>query len=190
MSTHEQLLGGPSGQVYQGCRFPANADYRDALTAHGAAIGELLAQHGALGRFCVDFVATRSSSANWKLLGLEINLRRSGTSHPLSLLHSLVPGHYDAETGSWVVEDGTERCYRSTDHLTAPTWRGRPADDVIDAVRAAGLELDPVTGIGAVLHMLIGLDIDGLIGLTAIGRSTQHAEQIHRSAVAALTGSA
>ena len=189
VSTHEQLLGGPSGQVYQGCRFPANADYRDDLTAYGEAIGELLAHHGALGRFCVDFVATRSSSARWKVLGLEINLRRSGTSHPLSLLHSLVPGHYDVDVGSWVVEDGTQRCYRSTDCLTAPAWRGRPADDVINAVRTAGLEFDPSTGTGAVLHMLIGLDIDGPIGLTAIGRSTHHAEQLHRAAVAAIHGS-
>jgi hypothetical protein len=190
ISTHEQLIGGPSGQVYLGCRFPANARYRKQLTTYGAAIGELLAGHGAMGRFCVDFAAARSSSSGWQVLGLEINLRKSGTSHPLSLLHSLVPGHYDADAGVWSAEHGDERSYLSTDSLADSAWRGRPADEVIDAVRTAGLEFDPESGIGAVLHMFVGLDIDGLIGLTAIGSSTHHAERLHRAAVAAIRATA
>ena len=27
LSTHDQMLGGPSGQTYLGCRFPANLEY-------------------------------------------------------------------------------------------------------------------------------------------------------------------
>jgi PGM1 C-terminal domain len=102
------------------------------------------------------------------------------------LLHSLVPGHYDAVTGNWSAEDGSARCYRSTDSLVDPAWRGRTADDVIDAVRSAGLEFDPRTGFGAVLHMFVGLDIDGRIGLTAIGESPGHADRLHRAAAAAI----
>ena len=139
-----------------------------------------------MGRFCVDFAATRSTSAPWQVVGLEINLRKSGTSHPLSLLHSLVPGHYDDVTGTWSAEDGSRRFYSSTDSLVDPAWRGRPADDVIMAVRAAGLEFDPRSWTGAILHMFIGLDIDGLIGLTTIGRSPAHAERLHQAAVAAI----
>ena len=190
ISTHEQLLGGDSGHVYQGCRFPANPAYSHQLAGYGAAVGELLADHGALGRVCVDFVATRSSSSPWQVYGLEVNLRKSGTSHPLSLLHHLVPGRYDPGTDRWLAQDGTERCYRSTDNLVDPGWRGRPADDVIDAVRSAGLEFDPPSGVGAILHMLIGLDIDGRIGLTTIGRSPGHAERLHEAAAAAVAKSA
>jgi hypothetical protein len=186
ISTHEQLLGGAGGQVYLGCRFPANPDYRNHLTSYGEAVGELLADQGAMGRFCVDFAATRSPSSGWQVHGLEINLRKTGTSHPLSLLHNLVPGQYDAETGRWSAKDGSERCYRSTDNVVDPVWRGRPADDVINAVRSAGLEFDPRSGIGAILHSFIGLDIDGRIGLTTIGRSPGHAERLHQAAVTAI----
>ena len=31
LSTHDQVLGGPSGQSYLGCRFPANAEYAPAI---------------------------------------------------------------------------------------------------------------------------------------------------------------
>ena len=36
LSTHDQILGGPSNQVYQGCRFPAEAPYRRQIQAGGA----------------------------------------------------------------------------------------------------------------------------------------------------------
>jgi hypothetical protein len=186
ISTHEQILGGPSGQEYLGCRFPADPGYRNQLASYGEAVGKHLADQGAMGRFSVDFAAARSASSGWQIHGLEINLRKSGTSHPLSLLHNLVPGQYDFLTGGWSAADGSERCYRSTDSLVDPAWRGRSADDVISAVRSAGLELDPHSGLGSVLHMLIGLDIDGRIGLTTIGRSPSHAEQLHQATVAAI----
>jgi hypothetical protein len=186
VSTHEQLLGGSTGQEYLGCRFPADPGYRRQLTWYGQAVGKKLAKYGAMGRFCVDFVAARAEGSGWRVHGLEINLRKSGTSHPFSLLHNLVPGQYDPVTGGWSGADGSERCYRSTDSLVDPAWRGRPADEVISAVRSAGLELDPRTGVGSVLHMLVGLDIDGRIGLTTIGRSPHHAERLHEETVAAL----
>lgn len=186
ISTHEQLLGGDNGQVYEGCRFPANAAYSKQLALYGEAVGKLLARRGALGRFSVDFVAALSPSLGWRIYGLEINLRKSGTSHPLSVLENLVPGHYDCAAGVWSTEDGGQRFYRSTDNLVDPAWRCRPADDVINAIQSARLEFDPRHGVGAVLHMLVGLDIDGRIGLTTIGRSPAHAEQLHQATVAAI----
>ena len=33
LSTHDQILGGPDGQIYLGCRFPADERYRLAITA-------------------------------------------------------------------------------------------------------------------------------------------------------------
>lgn len=189
VSTHEQILGGPNGQVYEGCRFPADPGYRNELTTYGEAVGHLLSEQGAMGRLCIDFVASRSP-AGWQLHGLEINLRKSGTSHPLSLLHNLVPGSYDGPTGTWSTRDGSDRCYRSTDSLIDPDWRGRPADDVIAAIASTGLEFDPGRGVGVVLHMFVGLDLDGCLGLTAIGRSPDHADRLYAAAVGALGASA
>lgn len=187
VSTHEQLHSGAHRQVYTGCRFPARPDYRSELAGYGASVGRLLADRGALGRFAVDFAATRTTS-RWRLDGLEINLRKSGTSHPLSLLHNLTPGHYDDVTGTWSLPDGSRRCYRSTDHLVDPAWGGRSDSDVIDAVDRAGLTFDRVHGVGAVLHMLNGLKVGGLVGLTTIGRSPRHAQRLYDGAVAAIAG--
>jgi hypothetical protein len=187
LSTHEQLVGGPNGQVYVGCQFPANGSYGHRLAAYGEAVGRVLAGKGALGRFCVDFAAVESLSGSWDIYGLEINLRKSGTTHPIFALSSLAPGRYDGETGRWFTEDGSERCYRSTDSLEDPTWVGRAADDVISAIRMAGLEFDREARTGVVLHALCGLDIDGRLGLTAIGTSTPHAEHLYEAAVSALS---
>ncbi len=186
LSTHEQILGGPDGHEYVGCRFPSDPAYRTRLTAYGEGVGRLLADRGAMGRFCVDFLAVRASPSRWQVHGLEINLRRSGTSHPFSLLPSLVPGRYDEESGTWAAADGSRRCYRSTDNLAVPAWQGRSADDVIDAVRSAGLEFDTRSGTGTILHMLNGLDIDGRVGLTSIGRTPAEAERLHETASAAI----
>ena len=46
LSTHDQLLGGPSGQKYLGCRFPADFGYAQAITREAAKIGAALAQRG------------------------------------------------------------------------------------------------------------------------------------------------
>ena len=64
LSTHDQLLGGPSGQSYLGCRFPADfacqGDRADAAT-----IGRRLAREGVLGRFAIDFVVVRDTAGSW-----------------------------------------------------------------------------------------------------------------------------
>lgn len=187
LSTHEQLFDGEDDQVYFGCRFPADPGYSPELARYGAAVGRALAEHGAVGRFGVDFAAVQGPSGAWRLYGLEINLRKSGTNHPLLVLQSMVPGRHDARSGRWVSEDGSPRSYVSTDNLVDPTWRGRSAATAIRAIRKAGVEFDRQTRTGVVLHMFSGLDIDGRIGLTAIGRSGPDADLLYDAAVAALS---
>jgi hypothetical protein len=190
LATHEQVLGGESGQVYLGCRFPADRAYAPRLAAHAAAIGEELARDGAIGRFSVDFVAAADhGAAEWRVYALEINLRKGGTTHPYAALRNIAPGRYDTGSGRWITEDGGTRCYSATDNLVDPAWLGLSPASVIAAVADAGLQFDPETGIGVVLHMLSGLTIDGRFGLTAIGETPEAAARMHdatRAAVAAL----
>ena len=188
VSTHEQLLGGPIGQVYIGCRFPAESAYAAALAGYGAAVGLALAERGALGRLSVDFVAVRGRGGVWQTYGLEINLRKTGTTHPFAALANLVPGQYDPAAGRWVGTEGTERCYRSTDNLLDPAWRGRTPRDVIASLRRAGLQFDQRTMTGVVMHAFCGLDIDGRVGLTAIGSSVEEADGLYLEAVEVLAG--
>ena len=65
LSTHDQVLGGPSGQTYLGCRFPADFAYARAITTEAEKIGRRLAREGVLGRFAVDFVVTRDEGGAW-----------------------------------------------------------------------------------------------------------------------------
>jgi hypothetical protein len=178
LSTHEQVLGGDNGQVFVGCRFPADTAYAGTLAAHARSVGELLARHGALGRVAVDFVAVRRRGT-WDVFALEINLRRGGTTHPYTALRHLVPGAYDDEAGCWVAEDGTSRCYCADDNLQHPAMLGMTPGLAISAVEEAGLGFDHGTGTGVVLHMLSGLAVDGRIGLTAIGRTPAEADELH-----------
>ena len=61
LSTHDQLLGGPSGQSYLGCIFPADPGYATAITREAVKVGERLAKEGVIGRFAMDFVAVKSA---------------------------------------------------------------------------------------------------------------------------------
>ncbi|HET7726700.1 MAG TPA: peptide ligase PGM1-related protein [Candidatus Limnocylindrales bacterium] len=179
LATHEQVLGGESGQVYLGCRFPADPAYAAELARHAAAIGERYAAAGAIGRLAVDFVAASDDGHQWQVFALEVNLRKGGTTHPYALLRNLVPGRYDAEEARWIVAaDGSSRCYSATDNLVDPRWTGLPPAAVIEAVRAAGLEFNRRTSTGVVLHMLSGLAIDGRLGLTAIAPTSAEAQQL------------
>src|SRR4029079_14458343 len=59
LSTHDQLLGGPTGQSYLGCRFPADPAYASIITREAAKMGNRLAREGVIGRFAIDFVTVR-----------------------------------------------------------------------------------------------------------------------------------
>lgn len=188
LATHEQVLGGDTGQVYLGCRFPANPMYAPELARHAGRIGEALASEGVVGRFSVDFIAVAREAGTWQVYALEVNLRKGGTTHPYAALRNLVPGRYDAEQGCWIATaDGSARSYSATDNLFDPAWRGRSPAAVIEAVRSAGLQFDPETGTGTILHMLAGLAVDGRIGLTAIATSPDQAETLLASAREAIS---
>ena len=67
-----------------------------------------------------------------------------------------------------------------------PSWLGLAPTAVIEAVADAGLQFDPETGTGVILHMLSGLAIDGRFGLTAIAETPEKATLIHDATRAAV----
>jgi len=189
LATHEQTLGGPDGQVYLGCRFPADPAHAATIAGHAEAVGKRLAARGALGRFSLDFIAAADGGAGgWELSGLEVNLRKGGTTHPYCALRNLVPGRYDAGSARWVADDGTTRHYEATDNLVQPGCIGMPVEQLIGILDDHGLTFDRRTGTGVVVHMLNGLAIDGRIGLTAIGTTADDAHQLYVGTQDALDG--
>ena len=178
LATHEQMLGGDNGQVFTGCQFPADPRYAAQIARYGKAVAEEFAARGAVGRLAVDFAVACDETDRCRVFALEINLRNGGTTHPYAVLRNLVPGRYDVDAGQWVSSDGSPRSYCATDNMVDIAWLGLPPATVIEAVAAGGLQFDHTTGTGVVLHMLSGLAVDGRFGLTAIGRTPRHADEL------------
>ena len=81
ISTHDQVLGGPTGQVFEGCTFPAHPDYRKEIQDAGMRVAQVLADRGAMGRFATDFVSVADGRGGWAHYAIEVNLRMGGTTH-------------------------------------------------------------------------------------------------------------
>jgi pheganomycin biosynthesis PGM1-like protein/ATP-grasp domain-containing protein len=190
LSTHDQLLGGPSGQTYLGCRFPADFSYARAISAEARKIAARLALEGVLGRFAVDFVVTRNRAGSWTPYAIELNLRKGGTTHPFLTLQFLTGGTYDPETALFTAPDGREKHMVATDHLESPLLRGLDHDDLFDIVVRHGLHFDQARQTGVVFHMMSALSEHGRVGMTAVGDTPQQADAIYLRAERVLTDEA
>jgi hypothetical protein len=182
LSTHDQVLGGPSGQSYLGCRFPANFAYARAITSVAEKVGRRMAREGVLGRFAVDFVVTRNDRGDWDPYAIELNLRKGGTTHPFLTLQFLTGGTYDPATALFTAPSGREKHMIATDHFESPLLRGITHDDLFDIVARHGLHFDQARQTGVVFHMMSALSEHGRVGLTAVGDSPSEADAIYSRA--------
>ncbi|HEX5766427.1 MAG TPA: hypothetical protein VFY27_12720, partial [Woeseiaceae bacterium] len=132
ISTHDQVLGGPSGQVFLGCTFPADEAYRLAIQEAGMRAAEILRQRGVLGRFGVDFISLPRAHGGWDHYGIEINLRKGGTTHPFLMLQFLIDGRYDPASGCYYTPAGQPRYYYASDNLQHEAYKGLTPEDLID----------------------------------------------------------
>jgi hypothetical protein len=181
LSTHDQLLGGPSGQSYLGCRFPADPAYAALITTAAERVGAVLAAEGVLGRFAVDFVTVRQGE-EWQAHAIEVNIRKGGTTHPFLTLQFLTDGRYDPASGTFRTPAGQERHLVATDHLEDPCLKGLRLADLFDVVARSGLHFDPSRQTGVVFHMMSALTTHGRLGMTAIGSTAQAAQELYEEA--------
>ena len=92
LSTHDQLLGGASGQSYLGCVFPAAPEYARMITEHAAAIGHRLARSRARS-------AGSPSTSSWSATRRRLDAVRDraqpaqGRDHP-PVPHPAVPDRW------------------------------------------------------------------------------------------------
>jgi hypothetical protein len=175
LSTHDQLLGGTSGQSYLGCVFPADPGYSRLISEPAQRIGERLAAAGALGRFAIDFVVVKDETGSWSAYAIELNLRKGGTTHPFLTLQFLTDGTYDGASGRYYTREGREKHLVATDHLESDDLRALSTDDLFDVVARHGLHFDQLTQTGVVFHMISSLSECGRVGMTAVGDSREGA---------------
>ena len=186
LSTHDQMLGGPSGQSYLGCVFPADKGYASMITREAAKVGNRLAKEGVIGRFALDFVVVRSKNGKWDAYAIEINLRKGGTTHPFLTLQFLTDGTYDPETAIFTAPNGHQKFFVASDHVESPLYRTLTPDDLFDIVVRNGLHFGQTRQTGVVLHMMSALGELGRMGLTAVGNSHEEAKALYKRAVAVL----
>lgn len=186
VSSHEQVLGGNTGQVYLGCTFPASEDYRLLIQEQAGRIGEILSHKGVIGRFGIDFLLTRSKDGEWQSHALEINLRMGGTTPPYHALEFLTSGELNPETGIFCAPTGQEKFYSATDNLKSPAYRGLLPEDLFDISIRNKIHYQPDSGTGVLFYMIGALSQYGKIGMTCIGNSPEQANELFRRTVAIL----
>jgi hypothetical protein len=172
LSTHDQVLSGPTGQTYIGCVLPADRGYAADITASAEKIGRRLAREGVIGRFALDFVVVRTARG-WKHFALEINVRKGGTTHPCLTLQLLTDGSYVADVGEFFTANRRPRCLVASDHVDLGS--GVSLDELFTIAARRGLR--PFRQTGVVFHMFGGLSY-GFVGLTAIAETRGDAQEL------------
>ena len=185
VSTHDQVLGGPSGQIFLGSTFPADAAYSRDLKEAGQRVGEALRRRGALGRFAIDFISVERGG-RWEHNAIEINLRKGGTTHPYLILRFLTDGAYDPEDGTYCTPTAKPCYYYASDNLQSPAYKGLTPDDLVDIAVDNGLHFDGASQQGVVFHLIGALSQYGKLGTVCIGDSHESAQKFYRDTVAVL----
>ena len=183
LSTHDQLLGGASGQSYLGCVFPAAPEYARLITEHAAAIGQRLASEGRSGGSRSTSSSSASSDGGWTPYAIELNLRKGGTTHPFLTLQFLTDGR---------VRPARPRC-SSRRAATRSTWwppttsspsccEGWCRPTCSTSWRGTGCTSTSRARSGVVFHMISCLTEHGRVGLTAVGDTPAEADRRYRDA--------
>jgi PGM1 C-terminal domain len=178
LSSHDQVLGGPHGLTFLGCRFPADPAYAPQITTLATRVGERLAREGAIGRFALDFVVVRDQAGDWHPYAIEINLRAGGTTHPFVALQALTDGHYDERRCVFTDPEGRPKYYTATDHLEAPAYGHLTPDDLFEIIEERDLGWNQQAMTGLAFHMISALAPAGRVGATAIADTPGDADTL------------
>jgi len=184
-ATHDQVLGGPTGQIYLGCSFPADKAYRLDIQEYGQKIGKVMKKKGVLNLFGVDFISVRAGR-QWRHYAIEINLRKGGTTFPYLVLQFLTDGQYDPETGRFRLQNGKPRYYYASDNFQKALYKGLTPDDLIDMMVYNQLHFDSTSQQGVAFHLMGALSEFGKFGVTCIGTNPKQALTLYDTTMAAM----
>lgn len=186
LSTHDQVLGGESGQIFIGAQFPAASDYAVEIGQMGKTISDALLLKGVLGRFAIDFISVKESDG-WKHYPIEINLRKGGTTHPFLMLQFLTDGIYNADDGKYYITKGSlDRYYFTSDNLTSDKYIGLTPHDLIDIAMMNELHFDSTVQEGVMFHLIGALSQHGKMGVVCVGSSPERAKDYYDKIVRVL----
>ncbi len=186
LSTHDQLLGGASGQVFLGSRFPADPGYAAQISINARKVAARLAERGVIGRLALDFVVVLRADGSWDDYAIEVNLRKGGTTHPFLTLQFLTDGLYDEERAVFVAPDGNEKHYIASDHVRIDGLQVLAPQDLLELALLRELHFDQARLVGTVFHMLSAMPTHGFVGVTCVGNSPEEAQRRYDDVLAFL----
>lgn len=186
ISTHDQELGGDTGQVYLGAHFPASKEYGVDLGKLGLKAAENMMRKGVIGRFAIDFISVKNNEG-WKHYPIEINLRKGGTTHPFLMLQFLTDGEYNAADGMYYTSKGhLVRYYFCSDNLKSEKYVGLTPHDLVDIAMINDIHYDGTSQEGVMFHLIGALSQYGKLGVVCIGSTPQRAKEYYDRIVAVL----
>ncbi|MHA4843964.1 peptide ligase PGM1-related protein [Flavitalea antarctica] len=186
LSTHDQELGGESGQVYVGAQFPASESYAVEIGRMGKYVSDALREKGVLGRFAVDFISVQED-AGWKHYAIEINLRKGGTTHPFLMLQFLTNGTYNPDDGKYYISKGNlVRYYFTSDNLKSDKYIGLTPHDLIDIAMMNDLHFDGTVQEGVMFHLIGALSQYGKLGVVCVGSTPERAREFYTKIIEVL----
>lgn len=176
VSTHEQILDEETQQTYLGCRFPAKKKNRKVIGQAALKIGKYLSARGVIGRFAIDFIVNHKDDKA-DVRAIEINLRKGGTTHPYFMTKLLTKAI--SEEHGLLKADDRKVFYYAYDNIKHPEYAHLDAKTLIEIVKQSGLEYDPETKTGVILHLLGAVKKFHKFGAVCIARSPKAAEQLY-----------
>ena len=185
ISTHDQVLGGDSGQIFVGAHFPGDESYRAEIGSLGKTVAAALKKKGVLGRFSIDFISVKENDI-WMHYAIEINMRKGGTTHPFLMLQFVTDGQYDGATGIFETPNKQHRYYFASDNLQSETYKGLTPQDLIEIAMFHGLHFDGAAQKGVMFHMIGALSQFGKMGMVCIGASREEAYSFYEKTIAVL----
>ena len=147
----------------------------------GAKIAGVLAAHGVVSRFGVDFLVYRDDPAD----GLEAQPPSRSTSAwgarptPTWPCSSSPAGSLDPATGLFLSPSGHAKYYKATDNLFSEQYRGLLPEDLVDILTVNKLHYSHGTESGVLFHLIGALSEFGKLGLTAIANSPAQVDDLY-----------
>jgi hypothetical protein len=186
LSTHDQELGGESGQIYIGAQFPASIDYAVEIGQMGKKVSDVLLEKGVLGRFAIDFISVKENDG-WKHYPIEINLRKGGTTHPFLMLQFLTDGIYNKDDGKYYTSKGSlTRYYFTSDNVKSDKYIGLTPHDLIDISMMNDLHFDGTVQEGVMFHLIGALSQYGKLGVVCVGSTPERAKEFYAKVIEVL----
>ena len=186
LSTHDQLLGGPSGQSYLGCRFPADIAYAREITAEASKIGAAARATGRARALRHRLRRRARRAGAWAVVRHRAQSAQGRDDAPVP--HAAVPDRRRLRPGTalFTAPSGREKYLVASDHVESDQLRGLTIDDLFDIAVRHRLHFHQGRQTGIVFHMMSAVGELGRVGLTAVDDTPDLADQRYRKAEAVL----